>query len=107
MNTVTDPEILTADQAEHQAEAFIQTESPQAIALRVKADGLTIITDEQYTQANDEGRGGAAALRKAEVERVKLKGPILEAGRRVDALFTRLMDPLRAAKTAISEAMQS
>jgi len=99
-------EVLTADQAEHQAERFIQTESPQAIALRVKADGLTITSDAQYTHANDEGRVVSDALRKAEAERVKLKGPILEAGRRVDALFKRLMEPLQAARAAISGAMQ-
>ena len=102
----TDPEILTADQAEHKAEAFIQTESPQAIALRLKAEGLAIDTDDQYQQANDQGRQVADALRKAETERKALKAPILEAGRRVDSLFDRLMEPLKAARQAISSAMQ-
>lgn len=102
----TEPEVLTADQAEHQAQTFIETESPQAIALRVKAEGLTIISDEQYTQANEDGRVVSTALRKAEEERKKLKAPILEAGRRVDSLFDRLMEPLRLARKAIADAMQ-
>ncbi len=101
-----EPEVMTADQAEQQALEYIGSESPQAVALRVKAQTLSIVRDDQYTQAAFDGRSVSEALRKAETERKKLKEPILEAGRRVDSLFQRLMEPLKMAKDMISTAMQ-
>ena len=103
--TVIEPEILSADQAEQAAKEFTERESPQAVALRVKAEVLVIETDDAYTQANTDGGILAEGLRKAEAERKRLKAPVLEAGRRIDALFDRLMEPFRLAKKAIETAM--
>ena len=69
------------------------------------ASAYRVTTPVQYNSAGEELKRIKGKAAEIEAQRVALKEPALEAGRRIDAFFRRPLDFLKAAEASIKSAM--
>lgn len=83
----------------------LEQESEQALS---RAQSYpAIVSQDGYSAAESELSALSGTLKSLEAERTKLKAPILEAGRAVDAFFKRPTEFLESARKAIKTRMLS
>ncbi len=87
------------------ATAAAELAKQEAEAIRSMSEMFAVTNAEEYTAANEELIAIKAKIREYEKQRVDLKKPILEAGRKVDDLFKPAIAVLTAAETAIKNQM--
>lgn len=76
-----------------------------AIKMRLYATTVVVNDNATYQLAGHELQEVKARHDRIEAERVKLKQPVLDAGRAIDAFFKNALEPLREAETILKQTM--
>src|SRR3990167_1161855 len=93
--------------SEQEALAVVSEASESATSLMQSVQALVIAIDPEYAAAGETLTGIAARVKALEEKRVEIKAPILDAGRKIDALFKGPMDILTRARGYIETARRA
>lgn len=95
----TEVETLNAEQAE----VAVQQEEVTIKALLYQVPIAPLATQEDYEYVGSLSTQISARMKAIEAERVEMKKPALELGRKIDALFNRPLEALKSGKSAVDK----